>query len=167
MRELAVRLGERVHLSVLHGVEVLTVGSESPGRVVEAVGWAGRVTPAYCTSAGRALLIDTDARDIERMFAQVEMSAHGPKTVRSPRELAKRVSEARARGFAVVDQEFEPDLIGVAVPVRDGGGAIVASLNASAPRFRLLDRVDAAARELQSVASEVAQELGSPWADGA
>jgi DNA-binding IclR family transcriptional regulator len=165
MRQLAVRLGERVHLCVLLGVEVLTVGSESPGRVVEAVGWAGRVTPAYCTSAGRALLIDTDPEDIRRMFAKVEMVAHGPRTVRSARQLAERVNEARKTGFAVVDQEFEPDLIGVAVPVRDGGGVIVASLNASAPRFRLLDRVDAAARELQLVADELSRELGSPGSD--
>jgi DNA-binding IclR family transcriptional regulator len=162
MRQLAVRLGERVHLSVLHGVDVLTVGSESPGRVVEAVGWAGEVTPAYCTSAGRALLIDTEPEDVERMFAHVDLLARGPQTVRSPRELAERVAEARATGFAVVDQEFEPDLIGVAVPVRDGGGAIVASLNASAPRFRLIDRVDAAAGELLSVASELSQELMRP-----
>jgi DNA-binding IclR family transcriptional regulator len=124
------------------------------------------VTPAYCTSAGRALLIDTDPHDIERMFAHVDLHAHGPKAVRSPRELAERVTEARGSGVAVVDGEFERDLIGVAVPVRDGGGAIVASLNASAPRFRLIDRVDAAARELRSVASELARELGSPRPDG-
>jgi DNA-binding IclR family transcriptional regulator len=167
MRQLAVRLGERVHLSVLQGVEVLTLGSESPGRVVEAVGWAGRVTPAYCTSAGRALLIDTDPRDIELMFEHVELIAHGPKTVRSARQLAARVTEARDSGIAIVDQEFERDLIGVAVPVRDGGGAIVASLNASAPRFRLLDRVDAAAGELLRVAGRLARQLGSPSGDRA
>ena len=43
--------------------------SESPGRAVEAVGWAGRVTPAYCTSAGRALLLDWDADEISGVFA--------------------------------------------------------------------------------------------------
>src|SRR5690242_15521275 len=61
LRRIAVSLGERVHLSVLQGIETLTVLSESPGRTVETVGWAGRVTPAYCTSAGRALLLDTGA----------------------------------------------------------------------------------------------------------
>ena len=45
-------------------------------------------------------------------------------------------------------------------------GTIVASLNASAPRFRLLDRVDEAARELRSVADSIAIELGGPVADG-
>ena len=162
MRRLAVLLAERVHLSVLQGVEVLTVLSESPGRVVEAVGWAGRVTPAYCTSAGRALLIDSTAEDIERRFAGVELVARGPLAVRSLDELAGRVADARAQGFAVVDEEFEPDLIGVGVPVRDAGGAIVASLNVSAPRFRFIDRVGEASRELLAVSGDLSHQLGTP-----
>ena len=162
MRRLAVLLAERVHLSVLQGVEVLTVLSESPGRVVEAVGWAGRVTPAYCTSAGRALLIDSTAEDIERLFAGVELQARGPRAVRSLDELADRVAVARGQGFAVVDQEFEPDLIGVGVPVRDAGGTIVASINVSAPRFRFIDRVGEASRELLAVSSDLSHQLGTP-----
>jgi IclR family transcriptional regulator, KDG regulon repressor len=161
MRRIALSLGERVHLSVLQGVETLTVLSQSPGRVVEAVGWAGRVTPAYCTSAGRALLLDSSEHDIERMFAHVEFVALGPRTVGSPRELAVRVAADREQGYAVVDQEFEPDLIGVAVPVRDAGGTIIAALNVSAPRFRFLDRVPEAARELLEVSSELSRELGA------
>jgi IclR family KDG regulon transcriptional repressor len=150
MRRIALSLGERVHLSVLQGVETLTVLSQSPGRVVEAVGWAGRV-----------LLLDSSEHDIERMFAHVEFVALGPRTVGSPRELAVRVAADREQGYAVVDQEFEPDLIGVAVPVRDAGGTIIAALNVSAPRFRFLDRVPEAARELLEVSSELSRELGA------
>src|ERR671925_62050 len=35
-------LGETAHLSVLQGVEVLTVFSKSPPHAVTAVGWSGR-----------------------------------------------------------------------------------------------------------------------------
>ena len=98
MRRMAHLLGERVHLSVLQGTETLTVLSESPGRTVETVGWAGRVTPAYCTSAGRALLLDWDADEIAAAFANVEFVALGPQTVSSPAELATAVLAARARG---------------------------------------------------------------------
>src|SRR5262249_55846822 len=80
MRRLAHLLGERVHLSVLQGTEALTVLSESPGRSVETVGWAGRVTPAYCTSAGRALLLDWESDEIAAAFADVEFVALGPRT---------------------------------------------------------------------------------------
>jgi DNA-binding IclR family transcriptional regulator len=164
MRRIALSLGERIHLSVLQGTETLTVLSESPGRSVEAVGWAGRVTPIYCTSAGRALLLDSSAQDIERMFADVEFVALGPRTVRSPRELAKRVTQARDQGYVVVDEEFEPGLIGVAVPIRDSKQMIVASLNVSAPRYRFSDRVEEAARELLAVSGELSRELGAPGA---
>lgn len=164
MRRLAHSLGERVHLSVLQGAEGLTVLSESPGRSVETTGWAGRVTPAYCTSAGRALLLDWDDDEIIAVFGKVEFIARTPKTVRTPRKLAAAVAAARGDGFVVVDGEFEPDLIGVAVPVRDSRGAIIASLNASAPRYRFVDRVPEAARELAAVSVNLSRELGDPEA---
>jgi IclR family KDG regulon transcriptional repressor len=164
LRDLALALGERAHLSVIQGNDVLTVLSESPARVVQAVGWAGRMTPAYCTSAGRALLMDTEDDEIERTFAKVAMLALAPRTPRSASELAARVSAARELGYAVVDEEFEPDLIGVAVPVREPGGSIVAALNVSAPRFRFLHRVEEAGRELMAAARRVSDELDAPRA---
>ena len=167
MRRIAISLGERVHLSVAQGSETLTVLSESPGRSVEAVGWAGRVTPSYCTSAGRALLLDTAAADVERMFAAVEFVAHGPRTVRTTLELIAALERAQALGYVVVDEEFAPDLIGVATPIRDAKGRIAASLNVSAPRFRFLGRVEEAAAELRASAAELSRELGAPTADGA
>jgi DNA-binding IclR family transcriptional regulator len=164
MRRIALSLGERVHLSVLQGTETLTVLSESPGRTVETVGWAGRVTPAYCTSAGRALLLDWSDDDIVAGFSSVEFVPLGPRTISSPAELAAAVREGREQGYVVVDEEFEPDLIGVAVPVRDSRHAVIASLNVSAPRFRFVDRVPEAARELVAVVAELSRELGDPRA---
>ncbi len=162
MRRLAHLLGERVHLSVLQGTEALTVLSESPGRSVETVGWAGRVTPAYCTSAGRALLLDWESDEIAGAFANVEFVALGPRTVKTPQRLAAAVREARKLGFVVVDGEFEPDLLGIAVPVRDSRHSIVASLNVSAPRYRFLERVAEAAQELLDVSAALSAELGDP-----
>jgi IclR family KDG regulon transcriptional repressor len=162
MRRIAHSVGERVHLSVLQGTETLTVLSESPGRSVETTGWAGRVTPVYCTSAGRALLMDWPEADIVAAFAKVEFVALGPRTVGSARELAVAVREAAPSGYVIVDEEFEPDLIGVAVPVRSAQGAVIASLNVSAPRYRFLDRVQASAQELLAVSADLSRELGDP-----
>jgi IclR family transcriptional regulator, KDG regulon repressor len=160
MRRLAASLGERVHLSVRQGTETLTVLSESSGRSVQTTGWAGRMTPAYCTSAGRALLLDWDPKEILDAFEPIEFTALGPRTVGSPAELVQAIADDRERGYTVVDEEFEPDLIGVAVPVRDPAGAIVAALNASAPRFRFVERVPAAAAELAAAAAELSHQLG-------
>jgi DNA-binding IclR family transcriptional regulator len=80
LRALAAETQERAHLSVLQGPEALTLLSESPGRAVEAVGWVGRMTPAYCTSTGQALLMDHDRDELEQLFAGVELHPLAPKT---------------------------------------------------------------------------------------
>ena len=96
LRRLAIETQERAHFSVLQGTEVLTLLSESPGRAVEAVGWVGRVTPAYCTSAGEALLFDHDAAALELLFADVEFTRRARNTP-GGRRRAPRADRARPR----------------------------------------------------------------------
>ena len=61
----------------------------------------------------------------------------------------------RADGYAISESEFERGLVGVAVPVRDGG-ACIAALCVSGPEYRL-DRAAAAA--LAGRCGEQAREL--------
>jgi DNA-binding IclR family transcriptional regulator len=148
-------------LSVLQGTVVLTLLSDSPGRAVEAVGWVGRTTPVYCTSAGQALLMDHDQAALEALLADVELQPLGPRTVRSLEELAGRIAAARDVGYLIADEEFEPGLIAVAAPVRDAHGRIVASVNVSAPRFRFSDRAVEAADLVRSEAAQLSATLGA------
>jgi IclR family transcriptional regulator, KDG regulon repressor len=153
-------LGETVHLSVLQGTEVLTILSKSPPHAVKAVGWSGRTVPVYCTSSGRALLFDHDNHALSELFAGVEFRKLGPDTVGDVGELYERVVEARARAYALVDEEFEFGLVGAAAPVRDFRGLIVAALNVSAPKFRLGERLEAAGKEVKRAADELSTLLG-------
>jgi IclR family KDG regulon transcriptional repressor len=153
-------LGETVHVSVLQGIEVLTVLSESPSHAVKAVGWSGRTVPVYCTSSGRALLFDHDRDTLTEFLSGVEFRELGPNTVRDVVELYEGVEAARERGYALVDEEFEFGLIGAAAPVRDFRGRIVAALNVSAPKFRFGQRMEAAGEEVKRVADELSVLLG-------
>jgi IclR family transcriptional regulator, KDG regulon repressor len=156
---LVASLNERAHLSVLHGAQVLTVLSEQPGRAVEAVGWVGRTTPAYCTSAGQALLLDHDRAALDALLGDVELVALGPRTAGSVAELADRIAAARDVGYVVADEEFEQGLISVAAPVRDARGHIVASLNVSAPRFRFAGRAVEAGEHVRGEAEQLSAEV--------
>ncbi len=153
-------LGETAHLSVLQGTEVLTVLSRSPPHAVTAVGWSGRTVPVYCTSSGRALLFDHDRDALSEFLSGVEFRKLGPNTVRGVGELYERLLAARARGYALVDEEFEFGLVGAAAPVRDFRGLIVAALNVSAPKFRLGERLETAGQEVKRAADELSALLG-------
>jgi IclR family KDG regulon transcriptional repressor len=163
LRDLVDSLSERVHLSVLQGAEVLTLLSESPSRAVEAVGWVGRVTPAYCTSAGFALLMDHTPEQLERLFAGISFDRVAPNTVRNVRQLAKRLETARENGYALADEEFESGLVAAAAPVRDPSGRVLAALNVSAPKFRFADQIESAALEIRAGAEALSLTLrGAP-----
>jgi IclR family KDG regulon transcriptional repressor len=153
-------LGETAHLSVLQGVEVLTVLSKSPPHAVTAAGWSGRTVPIYCTSSGRALLFDHDRDALSELLSGIEFRELGPNTVRDIGELYERLLAARAQGYALVDEEFEFGLVGAAAPVRDFRGLIVAALNVSAPKFRLGERLETAGQEVKRAADELSALLG-------
>jgi IclR family transcriptional regulator, KDG regulon repressor len=160
LKRLVENVGETAHLSVLQGVEVLTVLSESPPHAVKADGWAGRTVPIYCTSSGRALLFDHDHEALSRLLSGVEFRELRPGTVRDIEELEESIALARERGYALVDEEFEFGLVGAAAPVRDFKGVLVAALNVSAPKFRLGRRLEGAGREVKKAADELSALLG-------
>src|SRR5215212_10757132 len=102
LERLVKSLGETAHLSVLQGVEVLTVLSKSPPHAVKADGWAGRTVPIYCTSSGRALLFDHDREALQNLLSDVEFRELRPGTVRNVEELEESIALAREQGYALV-----------------------------------------------------------------
>jgi IclR family KDG regulon transcriptional repressor len=161
LERLVENVGETAHLSVLQGVEVLTVLSRSPRHAVKADGWAGRTVPIYCTSSGRALLFDHDKLALSSLLSGVEFRELRPGTVRNVEELQESIALAREQGYALVVEEFEFGLVGAAAPVRDFRGQLVAALNVSAPKFRLGGgRLEGAGREVKRAADELSALLG-------
>jgi IclR family transcriptional regulator, KDG regulon repressor len=145
---LVARFGEGAHLSVLQGGEVVTVLSEQSPHAVRAVNWIGRNTPADCTSAGKALLLDRTAAELEALF-----------DAGTARRLAGAIAEARDRGYAIADEEMETGLTAAAAPVRDGHGRIVAAINVSGPSFRVRSRLAEIGAGVAAAAAELSAAL--------
>lgn len=153
-------LGERIHLTVLRGTEVLTILTQASSHTVESVAWAGRLVPAFSTSSGRALVIDLDRRELGRLFADVDFRGGGPNAPRDVEELYERILVARLAGFAIIDEEFEEGLVAASAPVRGFRGEVVAALNVSGPKFRLGSRLSFAGLAIKAAADELSSELG-------
>jgi IclR family KDG regulon transcriptional repressor len=167
LTDLVARFGEGAHLSVLQGGEVVTVLSEQSPHAVRAVNWIGRTTPAYCTSAGKALLLDHTPEELEALFEGRPLVAAGPATVRTVAELLAAIGDARDRGYAVADEEMDAGLTAAAAPVRDGHGRIVAAINVSGPTFRMRPRLADIGAAVASAAAEVSALPGQAAAGGA
>jgi IclR family transcriptional regulator, KDG regulon repressor len=144
LRRLVAELGESAHLSVRQGAQVLTLLSESPASTLHAPGRVGGLAPIATTSAGRVLVSDLADDELERLGLA---------------DAADAIAQARADGYAIVREEFEPGVVAAAVPIRDAGGRVVAALNVSAPRFRFEGRLNDAAALLVDISGELSREL--------
>lgn len=148
LRALVREVRESAHLSVRVGSEVLTLLSESPESAIHAPGKVGGLTPLATTSAGRVLAID---------LGDAELGALGLA------DAAEAIGRARALGYAIVREEFEPGLVAAAAPVRDAAGRVIAAINVSAPRFRLDDeRLEAAASLVVAAADALSARFRGP-----
>ena len=166
LKRLVAETSERAHLSVLQGANALTLLSENTVRSVQAVDWVGRGLPVYCSAAGRALLLDAELDELQRLLGDTRFEPLAANTVRDVEELAARIAAERERGYVVAGEELEAGLTAVAVPVRDVQGRIVAALNVGGPTFRFAEHTDAAARHLLAAAAELSGALDSPRSPG-
>jgi DNA-binding IclR family transcriptional regulator len=175
LRKVVAGLNETTHLCVLRGSRVLTVHSELASHAFRGIGWEGRSVDPYTTSAGRTLLSawddetlsqwwhnfphqDTPAPPPAAIAASVGESAPSRVTLEG---LLAQVNTVRRRGYASVDEEFEPGLVGVSAPVYGFRGDIVAAINVAAPKQRLGDHLDVAGRFTRSVADQMSAALGA------
>jgi DNA-binding IclR family transcriptional regulator len=170
LRMLVQSIGERCYVSVLEGTSVLTVQSRSPGIGVEVAEWVGHSRPAHAASSGRALLVDFSEADLRDLFRTTIFPPVGPASPTTIEDLYERIETARRKGYALADEEIEPGVLSVAVPIRRGG-TVVAALGFAAPRFRMgkqqlansVSRLIAAGHELSS--PEAARRSRSAAAD--
>jgi DNA-binding IclR family transcriptional regulator len=128
--------GETVHLAVLDpSGGVVYVAKVESAKSIGVQTRLGQMNPSWCTATGRSLLAFDDATT-ERVLAQ-RLERRTPKTVTDPRRIRERLAEVRARGYAVTIAENHPEMGGVAAPVRDHDGKVVAACGVAVPEYRM------------------------------
>lgn len=122
---------ELVHLGVLSGTEVVYLAKVEPERPVRVWSAVGRRSAAATTALGRALLA---YRGTDRT-ALAEYSRTGADQL-DVDHLWEALETARRRGFATEQEENEPGISCVAVPLMRSGAAI-AAVSVTAPAERM------------------------------
>jgi IclR family pca regulon transcriptional regulator len=145
---LASEVDEACFLGVLHGDSTVTIGESVPASSNLVGSWLGRPYPAYCSDAGQAVLWEASEAEVRTVFAGVDFVRHGPNTPTGIDDFLARRKAARERGYSIVDEEAEPGLYSLAVPVRDFKGDVVAALQVVGIKDRLEPKRDSCARAL-------------------
>ena len=129
------RTRETVHLSVLDGDEVVYVHKLDSPEPVRAYSSIGGRAPAYCVATGKAMLAFEPMAQLKSLSRHLH--ACSPRTLTVPAEFLREMERIREQGYAVNRGEWRESVGGVAAPVRDPGGMVIAAIGVSGPIERL------------------------------
>jgi DNA-binding IclR family transcriptional regulator len=154
--------GETVHLAVYDHGEVVYVEKLESRHPVVAKSFVGRRCPATCVATGRALLAFQPREEIDDVLAR-PLPAYTPLSITDPEELRALLAGVRRDGFGVNQGTYRDEVGGLAAPIRDHTGRVVASVGVCLPLQRFGDDRFGALRDATTEAAvAISAALGGP-----
>lgn len=152
-------VGETVHLAQLDHAHVLYVDKRNAREPIQMYSMAGKVGPAYCTGVGKTMMAFLPQKDIDALLPQQSYHRFTPKTRCDEETLMEDLIAIRKRGYGFDDEEHEPGIICVALPILSDGGRVLGGLSVTSSTTRSsleelekhVPRIKEAAKQIQEV----------------
>ena len=141
MEEFVATVHESSSIAVLDGDDIFYVVRVPAKRIFTLSISVGTRLPVYCTSMGRVLLAARPVEEIEKFLSRVQLEVRNAQTLVDRDGLRTALRKVARDGYAIIDQELEPGLRSLAVPIHDESKAVVAAINVSVdvPRVSIED----------------------------
>ncbi|MGF1470432.1 MAG: IclR family transcriptional regulator [Rubrobacteraceae bacterium] len=136
IRRVADRTGESTSIAILEGTEMLVLGQAEGRQRIQIRLTAGQRGPLYATSLGKALLAFQPEVEQRNIVEQLELLPRGPNTIVDPAALREELQRVRELGYAIADEENEPGIRAVAVPVKNHLGRSIGAVSIAVPTLR-------------------------------
>ena len=159
---LSADVGETIHLAQMDQAQVLYVDKRNATRAVEMFSQAGKVGPAYCTGVGKAMLAFMPPDMQDRAIERQSFHRFTPNTLCTPIALLAELQVIRKRGFAFDNEEHEPGIICIALPILTQTGRVMGALSVTSTTSRSsLEALALLAPRISETAQAIAAEAES------
>ena len=157
MERVQAAIREHTQLAVLEQDEALFLERlSSPDSGANITRIAGRL-PLHASSSGLVLLA-FGSRDLQERVLAGTLTRRAPETITDAAALRRTLADVRRQGYVIAPGSIEAVSTGVAVPVRDASGAVVAALSVVLPRGT---PTAAALEELRAAAAGIRRALAA------
>lgn len=148
LRNLVSTFGETAYLAKLSGKIIESIAMETPQSNEKSFVQPGRVMPFHASASAKAICAYQSAEFIIQKLAEPRAS-FTPDTKTDERTLRAELETVKAQGFAVCDNELDPGVLSIAVPVHAADWGVVFSLGVvglsermrRVPRQEILDQL--------------------------
>ncbi len=154
LQKLVEATGENAHLAILAQGQALYIDQAESSSSLRVHTGIGTLAPLHCTALGKVLLAFANAPAAETL------ASYTVRTITDPAALRHHIEQVKTQGYAIDDEEFEPGVRCIAVPVRDYRGRCVAAIGVSGPTSRLpLEDMRQVAQTVQAIGQSLSDRL--------
>lgn len=150
-----------VHLVILDGKEGVYIDKVESSSATVLYSRIGRRIPIHCSAVGKALVANKSNSELEKLLEEYQYIKRTENTLTNKEDFLRELETIRETGYAIDNQENEPGVYCIALPVRNYTGKVVASISISSPVMKINEEKMKGNIELLRVASnELSEKLG-------
>jgi IclR family transcriptional regulator, KDG regulon repressor len=156
------RLGKTVFLGILQDDELVYIDKREPveNQIRFATQIGGR-RPPHFGMLGQVLVAFLPSREADRLLKKSPLTATTRRSITNERIFRERLNKVREQGYVIDEAETIEGVTGVAVPVRDFTGKVVAGVGvsfiSSSENARGLDKI---IKAVSKTARDISREIG-------
>ncbi|MGJ9406483.1 IclR family transcriptional regulator C-terminal domain-containing protein [Nesterenkonia aurantiaca] len=129
LESLVTHTHESASMSQLDGPDIIYVARVAVPKLIGLRVDIGTRFPAPPTSQGKVLLADMERREILERLSDPSRSSVVPVVQWDQKSFLEELDRVQRQGYALADEELARGIRSIAVPVRDGRGRVLASMN--------------------------------------
>lgn len=119
--------------------------------------------PGYATVMGRVLLAHADPAEVDAYFARTALRPTTPSSLVDEAAIRAELALIRDRGFGTIEEEYAQGGCGIAAPIRNAGGRVVAVVDIATVVQRYADRREEMREAVLDAAERISRRMG--WND--
>ena len=133
MQRVTALTGESVYASVLEKQEVVFIAKTASTHVMASSFELGSRAPAQLSSTGIMMLAFEPEATVRAALAASRLIPFTPYTMTNADQIYLEIERARADGYAIIEQQLHIGIRGIAVPLKNRHGRLIAALSVSVP----------------------------------
>lgn len=155
LNQLVGQVQETVKLSVLSGWSAYVIASVESQQPIRIKIDTGATFPLHAGATGKIFMCDFSRATLQKYYA-IHANRYTSTTIMSIEEMEAELDTVRTCGYALDNGEYLPEILAIAVPVKNQAGTTIAALSIPYPSLHR-DRIniEQAAKLLNQTASAI------------
>ncbi|MCX5580056.1 IclR family transcriptional regulator domain-containing protein [Kaistia terrae] len=159
LRRLRDMTGETSYLAVMHEGTMRSLGRFDGAHSRRSAAALGVTKPVHCTSQGKAMLSHLSLAQVTALLTP-PLQRFTDKTITDVPQLLAQLDIARARGFAIDDEEILEGTRCAGAAILNAMGQPIGAISVAGPTFRVTQRrAEQLGHELAAATQRISQEL--------